>query len=183
MSLASSVLGKICKGLGTLPSRILQIPDQSSLYLVPDLKPGTIQDWEHMVATFKTKLFFAEVKYTLAELGCTQQYAGKDLDLYVKRFHDKALDYVDPVDEEILVNVCLHGMNDKYRVFLKNLTFSSFSKLIEIARKTNESVRRAPKHSRAFPTARPFVKRKQPVAAVESDHNTRPSNHKKPTQR
>lgn len=37
-----------------------------------------------------TKFFFAEAKYTLAELGRTRQYAGKDLDLYVKRFHDKA---------------------------------------------------------------------------------------------
>lgn len=40
---------------------------------------------------------------------------------------------VDPVDEEVLVNVRLHGMNDEYRIFLENLTFSSFSKLMEAA--------------------------------------------------
>lgn len=67
------------------------------------------------------------MKYTLAELGRTRQYAGKDLDLYMKRFHDKALDCVDPMEEEILVNVCLYGMNDEYRIFLENLTFPSFS--------------------------------------------------------
>lgn len=90
------------------------------------LEPGMIQDWEHMVATFKTKFFFAEAKYTLAELGRTRQYVGEDLDLYVKRFHDKALDCVDPVDEKVLVSVCLHGINDEYKFFFENLTFSSF---------------------------------------------------------
>lgn len=87
-----------------------------------------------MVSAFNTKFFFPEAKYTLAELGHTRQYAGEDFDLYVKRFHDKALDYVDLVDEEVLVNMCLHGMNDEYRVFLENLTFSSFLKLMEVAR-------------------------------------------------
>lgn len=67
-----------------------------------------------MVAAFNTKFFFTEAKYTLAELGRSRHYAGEDLDLYVKRFHDKALDYVDPVEKEILGNVCLHGMNDEY---------------------------------------------------------------------
>lgn len=90
-------------------------------YLI--LKPGTIQNWEHMVAAFKTEFFFIEAKYTLAELDRTRQCAGEDLDLYVKRFHDKALDCINPVDEEVLVNVCLYGMNDEYRVFLENLTF------------------------------------------------------------
>lgn len=147
------------------------------------LKPGTIQDWEDMVGAFNTKFFFAEAKYTLVELGRTRQYAGEGLDLYVKRFHDKALDCVDRVDEEVLVNVCLHGMNDEYLVFLENLTFSSFSKLMEAARRTNESVRRTPKANRIFPTTRPFAKRKQAVAAVEADHGSGPSSHKKPTQR
>lgn len=137
-----------------------------------NLKLGTIQDWDHMVATFNTKFFFAEAKYTLAEWGRTRQYAGEDLDLYVKRFHDKALDCIDPVEEEILVDVCLHGMNDEYRVFLENLTFSSFLKLMETARQTNESVRRTPKANRTFPRARPFAKRKQDVSAVEGNQKS-----------
>lgn len=37
--------------------------------------------------------------YTLAELGRTMQYSGEDVDLYVKRFHEKTLDCIDPVDE------------------------------------------------------------------------------------
>lgn len=145
-----------------------------------NLKPGTIQDWDHMVAAFNTKFFFAEAKYTLAELGRTTQYASEDLDLNVKRFHDKALDYVDPVEEEILVNVCLHDMNDEYQVFLENLTFSSFSKLMEAARRANESTRRTPKPNRTFPTARPFAQRKQDVAAVEGDQRSGSSSQKRP---
>lgn len=144
-----------------------------------NLKPGTIQDWDHMVATFNTKFFFAEAKYTLAELGRTRQYAGEDLDLYVKRFHDKALEYVDPVDEETLVNVCLHGMSGEYRAFLENLIFSSFSKLMEAARRTNESVRRTLGANKTFSTSRPFAKRKHAVAAVEVGS----SSYKKPTQK
>lgn len=49
-----------------------------------------------MIATFNTKFFFVEAKYTLTKLGRTRQYSGDDLDLYVKRFHDKVLNCVDP---------------------------------------------------------------------------------------
>lgn len=41
------------------------------------------------------------------------------------------MDYCDPVNEEILVDVCIHGMTEEYKVFLKNLSFPSFSKLME----------------------------------------------------
>lgn len=133
-----------------------------------------------MVATFDTKFFFAKPKYTLSKLGQTRQYAGEDLDLYVKRFHDKALDCIDPVDEEVLVNVCLYDMKDEYRVFLKSLTFSSFSKLMEAVRRKNESVRLTP-NSRVFPTAKPFSKRKQTVAAVEAGQKARSSGQKRST--
>lgn len=78
-----------------------------------------------MVSTFNTK-FCAEAKYALAELGRTRQYPGKDLDLYVKRFHKISLDCYDPVNKEVLLNICLHDMNDEYRVFLENISFPSF---------------------------------------------------------
>lgn len=44
-----------------------------------------------MVSVFNTKLFCAKVKFSLAELGQTRQYLGDDLDLYVRRFYEKAL--------------------------------------------------------------------------------------------
>lgn len=67
--------------------------------------------------------------------------------------------------------------------FLENLTFASYSKLMEATRRTNESVKRAPKLSRAFRMARPFAKRKQTVAVVEGDQKAGSSGQKKPNLR
>lgn len=60
----------------------------------------------------------------------------------MKRFRERALDCSDAVDEEMLVDVCLHGIANEDGVYLENLAFPSFSKLIEAARRTNESVRK-----------------------------------------
>lgn len=59
------------------------------------------------------------------------------------RFHKKALDCCDSLDEGLVVNVCFHGMAEEYRIFLENLSFSSFSKLIDAKRYTSESVLRS----------------------------------------
>lgn len=50
-----------------------------------------------------------EAKFSLAELGRMKHFPG-NLDLYVRKFQEKALDCCDGVDEEVLVNVFLHGM-------------------------------------------------------------------------
>lgn len=57
------------------------------------------------------------------QLGPMRQYLGEDLDFYVKIFHEKTLDCSGPVNEEVLVNVCLHGMTDKYSAFSENSLF------------------------------------------------------------
>lgn len=44
----------------------------------------------------------------------------------------KALDCYDPIDEEVLVKVCVPAMFDEYHV--ENLSFSSFSRLMEAAK-------------------------------------------------
>lgn len=69
------------------------------------------------------KFFCDEAKFTLAEFGRTRQHPGEDLDLYVKRFRERALGCSDAVDEETLMDVCLHGIANEYRVYLENLTF------------------------------------------------------------
>lgn len=107
-----------------------------------NLKPGSNHDWDYLVTLFNAKFFCGEAKFTLAELGQTRQYQGEDLDIYVKRFSERAPDSSDAVDEETLVDVYLHGMVNEYPVYLENLTFPSFSKLIEAARRTYESVRK-----------------------------------------
>lgn len=72
------------------------------------------------------KFFYAEPKYTLAELARMRQYPGDDLDLYFKRFRGKELDCSDPVDEQVLVNVYLHSMDNEYRVFVEYLSSPPF---------------------------------------------------------
>lgn len=62
-----------------------------TLYL--NLKPGSAHDWEHVVSLFNNKFFYAETKFTLAELGKTRPYPREDSDVYVKRFHEKAIDF------------------------------------------------------------------------------------------
>lgn len=69
------------------------------------------------------------------------------MDLFVKRFQETVLDCCDTIDEETMVDVCLHDMANEYRVFLENPSFPSFSKLMEAAKRTNESVRRTPRPS------------------------------------
>lgn len=98
-----------------------------------NLKPGSIQDWDHLVTLFNDKFFCDEARFTLVELDRTRQYPGEDLNVYMKRFRERALDCSDVVNEENLVDIFLHGMANKYRVYLENLTFLSFSKLMEAA--------------------------------------------------
>lgn len=57
-----------------------------------------------------------------------------------------------------MIDVCLHGMANE--IFLEYLTFPSFSRLMEASRRTNESVRRAARSSRAY----------QIVLTRQSDH-------------
>lgn len=45
------------------------------------------------------------------------------------------------VTEELLVDVCLHDIMVEYRIYLENMSFCFFSKLMEVARCTNESVK------------------------------------------
>lgn len=52
------------------------------------------------MSTFDTKFLCAKAKYNLAKVGRTKQYLSEDLDLYDKRFHEKALDCCYPVDEK-----------------------------------------------------------------------------------
>lgn len=81
-----------------------------------------------------------------------------------------------------MVDICLHGIANKYRAFLKNLTFPSFYKLMEAARRTNELVMRTPRPSLAShlgPATGPFSRKRPIVAAVEQSQETKPSRSKK----
>lgn len=45
------------------------------------------------------------------------QYPGVDLDVYVKRFNEKALDGYDPVAKDVLVDIFLHKMIEDYQIY------------------------------------------------------------------
>lgn len=52
----------------------------------------------------------------------------------------KALGCCNPMEGGMLVGVCLHGILEEYHIFLESLSSSSFFKVMEVARGTNESV-------------------------------------------
>lgn len=60
---------------------------------------------------------------TLAELSRTRRQSNEDLGVYLRILRENALDCCDPVREEMLVGVRLHGMIEEYRVFLESLSF------------------------------------------------------------
>lgn len=64
----------------------------------------------------------------LAEPGSTA------LNVYLRRFHESALDCCNPVSENMPVRFYLHDMTEEYRVSLENLSFPFFAKLMEAAR-------------------------------------------------
>lgn len=101
------------------------LSDQAYILYV-NFKPGLVHDKEHLVSLFNTKFFCVEANFTLAELGRMYQYPREDLDAYVKKFYENALDFCDLVADDVLVDVCLHDMIEEYIVYLENLSFSSF---------------------------------------------------------
>lgn len=60
------------------------------------------------------------------------------MDAYVKMFLKATLDCYDPVGEDILVDVCRHVMIEDYKIYVENLSFSSFFKLMEARTHMNE---------------------------------------------
>ena len=46
------------------------------------------------------------------------------------------------IDEEKLVDACIFGMLYEYRPYLENLQISSFTRLVEVSRRTSMSVRK-----------------------------------------
>lgn len=99
---------------------------------------------EHLISMSKAKFFYAETKFSLAEIVRIRQYPRGRSRYIGERFHDKALDCSDPLEERTLVDICLRGMLEECRIFLENLSFSSFFKLMEATRLTSETICRAP---------------------------------------
>ena len=109
-----------------------------------------------MVNVLYTKYFHREEIVTLVALQGTKQKNGEDLVEYIKRFKDVALDCYDHCEEKTLVEMCMGNMIMEYRANLKNLEISQFAQLLQMARKTTQSVRTSsdkPKEQRPTPQA------------------------------
>lgn len=111
-----------------------------------------VRYWTHPISLFNVKFLYSKARFILGELGHTRQHWNKDLNVYVRRFSENALDCCYLVSKEMLVSVCLHGMAEENMLFLENLSFLSFAKLMKAARRTNDSVR---KLSRCSTSLRP----------------------------
>lgn len=81
-----------------------------------NLKPGSIRDYVLLVSLLNSKFFCAVAKFSLAELDRVRQYPGEDLDAYIRRFCDRALDCCDLIEEKMLVDVYLLGMIEEYSI-------------------------------------------------------------------
>jgi len=92
------------------------------------------------------KLFALEEKLTLSNLQHEQQRVSEGLLLYLRRFRDLSLLCYDPVEEERLVDDCIVGMLYEYRSYFY-LQISTFTRLIEAARRTSASIRKLSKGS------------------------------------
>ena len=66
---------------------------------------------------------------------------------YIRRFKDLSLLCYDPVEEERPVDVYVSGMLYEYHPYLENLQISSFTRLVEVSRRTSMFVRKPSKGS------------------------------------
>jgi hypothetical protein len=68
------------------------------------------------------------------------QGPSEDIIDYIKRFQDRAVDCLEPVDEEYLVEICTSGLLRDYQPFLVNVKIQTFAALLEAAYKLRHTV-------------------------------------------
>jgi len=83
---------------------------------------------------------------------------------FVDRFRDRAMECHNHSTEEILVQLCIHGMTRDYRLHLINHSFCTFSELLVVARNLGKDFRPPPRSHRV--ESRRPVPRRYPTAAM-----------------
>ena len=111
------------------------------------LIPGSVLSWNDLAMQFMKKFFTLEEKRTLSDLQHEKQRVPEGLLEYIRRFRDLSLLCYELVEEERLVDVCIAGMLYEYRPYLENLQISSFTRLVEAARRISMSIRKPSKGS------------------------------------
>lgn len=115
------------------------------------------------------KFYVVEEKVTILDLGREKQKSGEDLNAFVKRFIEKTNDCVDSISESTKIKMCMAGMLDDYRMFLKNLDIHSFSKLIDEYKRMAASLKSKMKMETQIPMGIPLMTGPRPGEAVEEE--------------
>ncbi|XP_028099923.1 uncharacterized protein LOC114299399 [Camellia sinensis] len=102
-----------------------------------NLAPNSVRSWEEIVNKFHAKFFQVAKKVTTLTLCKEKQREGEDILEYVKRFQDKAVDCHEAVEEGYLVQICVEGALNEYKMLLVNHKLPTFSALIEASRNIN----------------------------------------------
>lgn len=82
-----------------------------------------------MVA-FCTKFFTLEAKPSWSDLSKEIQRKGESIVTYENRFREKALDCHEIIPEKELINLCVNGMQTKYRVHIKIHIILNYAELM-----------------------------------------------------
>lgn len=106
-----------------------------------NLKPRSKREFEHLVSLFNSKFFCADAKFSLFQTQPHTSAPRGSLGHLCEKIPWQNSLLCDLVEEMMLVDVCLHGMTEEYCIFVENLSFSSFTKLMEAAHRTNQKVR------------------------------------------
>lgn len=86
-----------------------------------NLKPEPVHDWSTLSPCLTSSV---EAKFKLTEITRKCQYPGEDLNVYVKRFYEKALDCYDLICRRHSGGCSLCSIVKGYQVYVENLTFS-----------------------------------------------------------
>ncbi|KAI8572937.1 hypothetical protein RHMOL_Rhmol01G0239900 [Rhododendron molle] len=86
-----------------------------------------------MVNSFYAKFFIFREKVTVISLTKEIQMSGEDVVDYIKRFQDRAVDCTESVKEGQLIEICIGGMINEFKMLLINLKLRTFFTLLESA--------------------------------------------------
>lgn len=84
----------------SLLDRVIRVSDRHDVHLLSQLETGHSKVLGAPHVPIQWQVLLHEAKFILS----------KDQNIYLRRFHEKAMDCCDSVEEEVLVNVYLYGM-------------------------------------------------------------------------
>lgn len=95
----------------------------------------------------------------------------------MNQFKERALDYNEIIAEKELIQLCVKGMQDEYKLHIENHTIMNFVNLMEKVENIESSVSKIRKEKQANQTTTsswcPFVKKQKVVAMIEQPHQNR----------